>query len=83
MLQIDHIIKGLHQRCSGIYLNYETNIFTHTAGPKEVPSVLQHCIDIDQLSLSDGDEPAVSGVVVLHCTSNQNGICAGITGRVQ
>lgn len=52
--------------------------YTHTAGPEEVPSVLQHCIDIDELPLSDGDEPAVSWVVILQRTSYQDRVCAGI-----
>lgn len=50
--------------------------FTYTASPEEIPSVLQHCIDIDELPLSDWDEPTVSGVVVLQCTSYQNWICS-------
>lgn len=67
-----------------IFGYYSINIYiyiyflTYTASPEEVPSVLQHSIDIDELPLSDGDEPAVSRVVVLQCTSYQDGVCAGM-----
>lgn len=66
-----------------IFGYYSINSFfffflTYTASPEEVPSVLQHSIDIDKLPLSDGDEPAVSRVVVLQCTSYQDGVCAGM-----
>lgn len=50
---------------------------TYTASPEEVPSVFQHSIDIDKLSLSDGDESAVSRIVVLQCSSYQDRVCAG------
>lgn len=48
---------------------------TYTAGPEEVPSVLQHSINVDELALSDGDEPAVSRVIILQRTSYQDGVC--------
>lgn len=48
----------------------------YTASPEEVPSVLQHCINIDKLPLSDGDEPAVSRVVILQRTSYQDRVAA-------
>lgn len=48
----------------------------YTASPEEVPSVLKHCIHIDELPLSDGDEPAVSWVVVLQCSSYQDRMAA-------
>lgn len=51
-------------------------VFTYNAGPEEVSSVPQHSIDIDELPLSDRDEPAVSRVVVLQRTCYQDGICA-------
>lgn len=50
---------------------------TYTASPEEVPSVFQHGIDIDKLSLSDGDESAVSRIVVLQRSSYQDRVCAG------
>lgn len=49
----------------------------YTAGPEEVPSVLEHSVDVDDLSLPDGDEPAVSRVVVLQRSGHQDGIWAG------
>lgn len=52
--------------------------FTYGASPEEVPSVFQHGVNVDELPLSDGDEPAVSRVEVLQSTSYQDGICAGI-----
>lgn len=50
---------------------------TYTASPEEVPSVFQHSIDVDKLSLSDVDESAVSGIVVLQRSSYQDRVCAG------
>lgn len=54
---------------------------TYTASPEEVPSVFKHSVDVDKLSMSDGDEPAVSRVVVLQCSSYQDGICSGMWVR--
>lgn len=51
---------------------------THTASPEEIPSVLQHCINIDELPFLDGDEPAVSRVVVLYRTGYQDWVCVQI-----
>lgn len=48
---------------------------TYTAGPEEVPSVLQHSINVDELALSYGDESAVSRVIILQGTSYQDGVC--------
>lgn len=48
----------------------------YTASPEEVPSVFKHSVDVDKLSLPDGDEPAVSRVVVLQCSSYQDGMAA-------
>lgn len=42
---------------------------THAASPEKVPSVFQHGININKLTLSDGDEPTISRVVVMYCTS--------------
>lgn len=52
-----------------------SSVITYTAGPEEVPSVLQHSINVDELVLPDGDEPAVSRVIILQGTSYQDGVC--------
>lgn len=48
----------------------------YTASPEEIPSVFQHCINIDELPLLDGDEPAVSRVVVLQGAGYQDWMTA-------
>lgn len=50
-------------------------IITYSASPELVPSALQHSINIDELTLSDGDEPAVSRVIILQRTSYHDGVC--------
>lgn len=50
-------------------------VITYTASPELVPSALQHGINIDELPLSDGDEPAVSRVIILQRTSYHDGVC--------
>lgn len=58
-----------------ILFTVSASVITYTAGPEEVPSVLQHSINVDELALSDGDEPAVSRVIILQGTSYQDGVC--------
>lgn len=58
-----------------ILFTVSSSVITYTAGPEEVPSVLQHSINVDELALSDGDEPAVSRVIILQGTSDQDGVC--------
>lgn len=58
-----------------ILFTVSASVITYTAGPEEVPSVLQHSINVDELALSDGDEPAVSRVIILQGTSDQDGVC--------
>lgn len=67
-------------------INYKTRLraspdlsplaIAYAAGPEEVPSVLQHGVNIDELSLPDGDEPTVGRVVILQSSSYQDGVCA-------
>lgn len=76
---IDNITSSdLFVKIFGYYSINSWVFLTYTASPEEVPSVLQHSIDIDELPLSDGDEPAVSRVIVLQCTSYQDRVCAGM-----
>lgn len=50
-------------------------VITYTASPELAASALQHGIHVDELPLSDGDEPAVSRVVILQRTSDHDGVC--------
>lgn len=75
-----HATKRLAAMTAKCVLVYNLCV-TYTSCPEEVPSVLQHCVDIDELPLSNGDESAVSGVVVLQCTSYEDRICAGNARR--
>lgn len=52
----------------------------HAASPEEIPSVFEQSVNIDNLALPDGDEPAVSWVVVLQRTSYQDRIAAFSVG---
>lgn len=49
--------------------------FTYTAGPEVAASVLQHSIDVDELALPDGDEPAVRRLVILPRATYHDGVC--------
>lgn len=58
-----------------VFLNVSSTVMTYAASPELAPSALQHGINIDELPLSDGDEPAVSRVIILQRTRYHDGVC--------
>lgn len=47
---------------------------TYTACPEEVTAALQHGKHINKLTLAERNEAAVLRIIVLKCSSNEDGI---------
>lgn len=71
-----------HQTRLWILFTVSSSVRTYSAGPEEVPSALQHSINVDELALSEGDEPAVSRVIIVQGTSYQDGVCRAERGLI-